>query len=174
MTAAPKRLQRMLLRLRRYNYELVHLPSSQIVLTDTLSRAYLPAEGESTLFHEELAAALLSVDADQTSDLKMIASPETIKQITDAVKDDDEYDCLIKQITCGWPDTVAEVPLCIRAYCTFADELSVSCGLVFKGLRIVVPLAMRRYFLDRLHSAHNGCLRRAKETVYWPGIAKHI
>jgi hypothetical protein len=177
LAAAPKRLQRMLLRLQRYNYELVHLPSSQMVLADTLSRAYLPTTGEGTPFHEELAAALSSVDADQMSDLKMVASTDTIKQVTAAVKDDDEYDCLIKQITRGWPDTVDEVPSCIRAYYTFADELSVSCGLVFKGHRIVVPLSMRQYFLDRLHSAHtgvNGCLRRAKEAVYWPGITTHI
>ena len=59
LAAAPKRLQRMLLRLQRYNYELVHLPSSQMVLADTLSRAYLPAAGESTLFHEELAANVI-------------------------------------------------------------------------------------------------------------------
>jgi len=74
------------------------------------------------------------------SDLKMIASPETIKLITAAVKDDDEYDSLIKQITSGWPYTVGGVglPSCIQAYYTIADELGVSCGQVFKGHRIVV------------------------------------
>jgi len=74
------------------------------------------------------------------------------------VKDDDENDSLIKLITSGWPNTVGGVPLCIRAYYTFADELSVNCGLVFKGHRIVVPSAMRRYFLDRLHAAHTGII----------------
>lgn len=179
LAAAPKRLQRMMLRLQRYIYELVYLPSNKMVLADTLSRVYLTTARESTSFHEELAAALSSVDADQMSDLKMIASPETIKRVTAAVKDDVEYDCSIKQITRGWPDTVDEVTSCIRAYYTFADErsLGVRCGLVFKGHRIVVPLLMRQYFLDRLHSAHtgvNGCLRRAKEAVYWPGMTRDI
>jgi hypothetical protein len=99
LAAAPKRLQRMLLQLQRYNYELVYLPSNQMVLADTLSRAYLPVAGDTTLFHEELAAALSTVDADQLSEIKMVASPETIKLINAAVKDDGEYDCLIKQIT---------------------------------------------------------------------------
>ena len=167
LAAAPKRLQRMLLQLQRYNYELVYLPSNQMVLADTLSRAYLPVAGDTTLFHEELAAALSTVDADQLSEIKMVASPETIKLINAAVKDDGEYDCLIKQITAGWPDTAAAVPSCLQAYHTFADELSVSCGLVFKGHRIVVPMALRRYVLDRLHSAHTlaVCVERKKPSI---------
>ena len=109
LAAAPKRLQRILLQLQRYNYELAYLPSNQMVLADTLSRAYLPVAGDTTLFHEELAAAISTVDADQMSELKMIASPETIKLITAAVKDDGEYNCLIEQITSGWPDSAAGV-----------------------------------------------------------------
>ena len=118
-----------------------------------------------------------TVDDDQMSDLKMVATPETIAKVIAAVKDDDEYGCLMKQIARGWPDTADEIPQCIRPFHTFADELSVSCGLVFKGHRIVVPLTVRPYFLDRLHSAHtgvNGCLRRAKEALYWPGITTDI
>jgi len=73
--AAPKRLQRMSLQLQRYNYERLYLPSSQTVLADTLSRAYLPVAEESTVFQEELAAVLSSIYADLMSDLEMIASP---------------------------------------------------------------------------------------------------
>ena len=83
----------------------------------------------------------------------------------------------MEQIERGWPETIDEVPNCLRPFFTFADELSISCGLVFKGHRIVVPHPVRQYFLDRLHSVHigiNGCLRRARETVYWPGITTAI
>jgi len=65
----------------------------------------------------------------------------------------------------------------LRLYHTFADELSVSCDLAFKGHRLVVPLPARADILDRLHSAHtgvNGCLRRARETVFWPGITADV
>ena len=113
----------------------------------------------------------------QMADLKMVASADTIKKITIAAKEDDEYGCLMRQIETGWPDTVETLPTCLRPYHTFADELSVSCGLIFKGHRFVVPLPVRPYFLKRLHSAHigvNGCLRRARETVYWPGITTAI
>ena len=84
----------------------------------------------------------------------MVASPETISRIIAAARDDDEYTCLMEQIERGWPETIDEVPNCLRPFFTFADELSISCGLVFKGHRIVVPHPVRQYFLDRLHSAH--------------------
>jgi hypothetical protein len=42
LTAAPKRLQRMLLSLQRYNYTLLYRPGSQMLVADQLSRAYLP------------------------------------------------------------------------------------------------------------------------------------
>ena len=42
-----------------------------------------------------------------------------------------------------------------------------------KGLRCVIPLSLRPKIRERLHGAHKGvegCLRRARETVYWPGM----
>lgn len=176
LAAAPKRLQRMLLLLQRYNYKLVFRPSTQMILADTLSRAYSTTHTETALFPQELAM-LSTVDRDQMTELKMVASADTIAKITAAAKSDDEYCCLIKQIERGWPDAADAVPACLRPYYTYADELSVSCGIVFKGHRIVVPIPVRQYFIDRLHSAHigvNGCLRRARETVFWPGITKAI
>jgi len=43
-------------------------------------------------------------------------------------------------------------------------------GLVYKGQRVVVPRGAREEILNRLHSSHigvNGCLRRAKECVFY-------
>ena len=176
LAAAPKRLQRMLLRLQRYDFELVFLRSHDMVLSDTLSQAYPPATVDGMSFPEELAF-LSTVEADQSNDLKMVASADTIKKISLAAKEDEEYGCLMKEIQTGWPDTVETLPTCLRPYHTFADELTVSCRLVFKGHRFVVPLSVRPYFLERLHSAHigvNGIQRRARETVYWPGIITAI
>ena len=176
LAASPKRLQRMWLRLQRYDFELVFKPSNEMVMADTLSRAFPPVATESTAFPEDVAA-LSTVDADQMDDLKMVASANTIAMINAAAKEDDEYSALIDQIRRGWPETAAEVATCLRSFHTFADELSVSCGLVFKGHRLVVPRQARAAVLDRLHATHSGvnsCLRRARETVYWPGITADI
>ena len=53
------------------------------------------------------------------------------------------------------------------------DELSAQDGLIFKGQLRVVPLSLRARIKEKLHGAHTGirsCLRRARETVYWPGM----
>jgi hypothetical protein len=173
--SAPKRLQRMLLRLQRYSYDLVWKPGSMMILPDTLSRAYPLMNTEGTLLDEELAS-LASVDTEQMAELKMVASAETIGRITSAAKDD-EYVRLMKQIATGWPASSAHLETDLRPYHTFADEFSTSCGVVFKGHRIVVPRSARADILDRLHAAHTGVnavLRRARETVFWPGITVDV
>ena len=48
---------------------------------------------------------------------------------------------------------------------------------MFKGERIVVPSSLRQCMMNRVHASHlgiQGCLRRAKEAFYWPGIYKQI
>ena len=118
------------------------------------------------------------MDNEQASDLRMVASTETLALITAAAAAaDDEYIKLYQQIISGWPESPTDVDANLRPYMTFADELSVSCGLVFKGHRIVIPGPARNDILNRLHSAHTGvnsCQRRARETVYWPGITTDI
>ena len=55
----------------------------------------------------------------------------------------------------------------------FPDELSAQDGLIFKGQRCVIPLSLRTKIKEKLHGAHTGIqsrLRRARETVYWPGM----
>ena len=57
------------------------------------------------------------------------------------------------------------------------DEMSVQDGLIFKGERVVVPRAIRSDLMKRVHNAHlgvNGCLNRARECLYWPGMSGDI
>lgn len=70
----------------------------------------------------------------------------------------------------GWPDTKDDLPLELRRYFDVRDELTAQDGVVFKGLRYVIPTSLRPKIHERLHGAHSGiesCLRRARETVYW-------
>ena len=114
---------------------------------------------------------------EQMNELKMIASPETIQRIRTAADSDLDYVKLRQQIAIGWPESPDELNECLRPYNTFSDELSTSCDLCWKGHRLIVPQPNRGYILERLHGAHSGinaCLRRCRETVYWPGITADI
>ena len=173
LTSAPKRLQRMLLRLQRYNFELEYKPGSQVIIADTLSRAYPVGPATATRFAEQLAA----IETEVESELRLIASEATITKMRTAASTDDEYQLLRKQLLTGWPESTSDLPQCLREYNTYADELTVSGDFVFKGSAVVVPQDTRPFLLERIHSSHigvNGCIRRAREALFWPGMTKQI
>lgn len=49
--------------------------------------------------------------------------------------------------------------------------------MVFRGERAVIPESLQADITQRIHSSYigiEGCLRRARECVYWPGMNDHI
>jgi len=172
LTSAPRRLQRMLLQLQKYHFQLVYVPGTQLVVADTLSRACL-VEQSTEAGDEEIAAL---ADAEQLDTLKMIVLPATIDLIKSAVAADDEYQLLRRQVDTSWHD-ISAIPRAIREYITFADELTKVDGLVFKRDRVIVPRDARAELLRRLHSSHigmNGCIRRAREAIYYRNLTADI
>ena len=77
----------MLIRLQDYDFELVYRPGSQVIFADTQSRAFSPTETE-TSFH--MVTALTTVDAEQTADVRMISSDDTLA-LTESAAEDNEY-----------------------------------------------------------------------------------
>jgi len=71
---------------------------------------------------------------------------------------DVDYQLLIQQIKSGWPETQERLPVTLKPYHMFADELSVCGGFVFKGHRLVIPQPAREVVLERLHRAHIGVM----------------
>ena len=176
LSTAPTRLQRMLLRLQRYSYELVYTPGSKLILPDTLSRA-CPLNDSDTSANEFPEELIALIDEQQMDMLRMVASQKTINMIRAAADDDPVYIKLKEQIAAGWPTKPDDVAPELRPYVTFADELIESGGFVFKGYRVVIPHGARDDILARIHTSHGGvnaCIRRAREAVYFPGITKAI
>lgn len=165
---APKRLQRLLLRLLVYDVTLVYRRGKQMELADTLSRAYLPYTDPSPLQTEVEAINMaqdLPVSAARLEDIrKHTEQDETLQEVT--------------QITLsGWPEQKSDVPSAAASYFNVRDELSVQNGVVFCGERAVVPKSLRKDMLQRIHASHlgiEGCLRRARECLYWPGMNSEV
>ncbi|KAK2557053.1 Retrovirus-related Pol polyprotein from transposon 17.6 [Acropora cervicornis] len=108
LTAAPKRLQGMLLRLQKFNLKVGYVKGSEMFLADTLSRTIEPL---------------------------------------------------------------------IAEYWTYRDEIGVYNGVLYKGDRVIVPTALRKEMIKRIHASHQGqqaCLRRAKDALFWPGMSSQI
>ncbi|XP_077519760.1 uncharacterized protein LOC144129452 [Amblyomma americanum] len=59
----------------------------------------------------------------------------------------------------------------MQVYYPFRDELTVEDDFIYKGLRLLVPMSLRREIKEKLHAAHmaiESCLRRARKCVFWP------
>ena len=56
-------------------------------------------------------------------------------------------------------------------------ELTLQNGLVLKDNRIVVPTSVRKDIIGTVHRSHQGiqgCIRRAKDALYWPLMNQQI
>ena len=170
LLSAPKRLQRMMLRLQNFDFEVEYKKGTLLHLADTLSRAYLP-HGQIKGSREDVflavdARSLIEQEVECVNALSFVSiSPQGLIRVQRATEADSEMVILKNVIQAGWPDTKEEVPLCIHGYFHFRDELSMQDGLVLKGERLVVPRSMREEIKQKLHQSHlglQGCLRRGR------------
>jgi hypothetical protein len=91
--------------------------------------------------------------------------------------DDETYLELIAAVESGFSARREITAPSVRQYWTIRQELSVDDGLVLFGKRIVIPQRSRRDILAKLHAAHQGIVgikRRARQTIYWPGLNNDI
>ncbi|CAB4006649.1 Transposon Ty3-G Gag-Pol poly [Paramuricea clavata] len=164
---APKRLKGMILLLQKYNVEVRYQSGKTMLFADTLSRAYVP---ETTGQGEP--------EFETINMLKYLPiSEERLLQIQRETENDESLQVLKAVIQQGWPEQKSALPNIISPYYNMRDEMSVQNGLIFKGERVVVPRAIRSVLMKRVHNAHldvNGCLNRARECLYWPGMSGDI
>ena len=180
---APKRLQRMLLRLQKFDLDFSYRKGTEMHMADPLSRPYLPLVKQDIVDNQEVwnVADKRSPTEVQTEYVDMAESVPirklTLQEIKSATEVDAELQASAPFITHGWPERMAEVPSQLQVYFTFRDELSIQDGVVFEGERIAVPSSLRQCMVNRVRASRlgiQGCLRRAKEAFYWPGIYKQI
>lgn len=144
-------------------------------MADTLSRAYLSTnQAQQDL---EQVCNMRSDAEHDTGNINMLQylpfSEQMIKKLQQATASDSELKQLQSTIQAGWPESVDQVPFQIRGYFPVRDELSFQHGVVFKADRVIVPSSLRNEMRECVHSSHigtQGCLRRAREAIYWPGM----
>lgn len=70
-----------------------------------------------------------------------------------------------------------DVPSEIRRYFDFKEELSIQDGILFKGNRVIVPVALRPHMITQVRSSHLGiksCLNKARDVLFSPGMTAEI
>ncbi|XP_026050672.1 uncharacterized protein K02A2.6-like [Astatotilapia calliptera] len=160
------RIQRMMMVLQRYDFELIYMPGKYIVLADALSRA--PAPSGDRLVSTTAEEAETHVNMVTAS---LPASDVMLQQIVQETTKDSVLQKVSHLIQNGWSKGVCPGFYSVRA------DLCMANGLVLRQNQIVIPQSMRKDMLQRIHEGHLGvekCKRRAREAVYWPGINRDI
>ena len=147
LDSAPKRLQRMLLRLLKCSLQVKYKKGQDMHLADTLSRTYLP-EVCACAFSRELEdinhRSWLPISEDRWQELKNAAADDPVQQRLRAI------------IIQGWPENRADVPESVQPYFDVRDSLTIQDELLFKGQLLVVPTVMRKQIMEEIHATHIG------------------
>lgn len=151
-----------------YDLRVSYKPGKDLYIADTLSRAYLKIQVE-PLLEDELQVQTLSLFLPISKEKKETFRTATIQDV--------ELQQVMNVVQSGWPDDIREVPADIRKYWTYREELTCSDGLLFNNWRIVLPQSLRADMLQRIHESHLGIVKykeRARDVMFWPGMAKQI
>ena len=175
---APPRLQRMLQKIQGYDYVVEYRSGKSMTLADTLSR--LPSQADKTSLDLDLRVDGLDLSKDEIGFCQydfISFTPKKQYQLREATKTDPVLNSLMETIVHGWPDNIKALPVDVRPYWSFRDELAIEDGIIFKGQEVVVPEALRQDVLRQLHQSHQGLKKTrllAKECAYWPNIFRDI
>jgi hypothetical protein len=163
ISAAPPRLQRMLLELQGYDQVIRYRPGKEITLADGLSR--LPNKANNSEIELDVKISFV-----QFSENKLC----TLKEET---RKDPGLAALKEIIMDGWSEKCKDLPTPLKPYWSFRDELAIEDSIILKGARVVIPASMKKEILEKIHTPHMGVTKsqlRARSCVYWLGIDKDI
>ena len=165
----PIRCQRLLIRLLRYNVKAEYIPGRDLIVADTLSRAPQPAQesqSDEALYNESMA----TIETITSS----ICSTSKHLEIKQATQEDPILQRVIHSTLHGWPTSVAGE---LQPYYKERGQLSFHEGVLYHGLRLVIPVALQQSTLEVIHKGHQGivkCKARAQHSVWWPKISQSI
>ncbi len=167
----PIRIQRMLIRLQKYDVHMIYKQGKYMYTTDTLSRA---VDREERADSEKSAEIQAYVDMIVTS---LPVTADRTEQIQRETNTDETMKELMSTVQKGWPENKKDCPAKIQDYWNCRSELTVVDGIVLKGSKFVIPSSLREQMLQKIHEGHLGevkCKRRAREVMYWPRINQDI
>ena len=154
LTAAPPRLQRMLLRIQNYDMTIEYRPGKELLLADGLSRLPNPRSKQ-------------EIDLDISVNMVQFSNNK-IQQLRSESKSDPVLNSLQDIIVNGWPNRRYEIAKQLRPFWSYRDELSVEDGVILKRERVLIPKNMQADVLQRVHAVHQGIEKgklRAKSCV---------
>ena len=170
LDSLPPRVLRFRLRLTRFDYSIMHVPGKLLYTADTLSRAPCTSVQNDVRLQDEAEAVMDLYVA------HLPASTERLNEYRKAQAEDHICSSVVKYCRNGWPEK--NLGSDIKPYWRVRGELTVDKdNLLLYNQRIVVPKALQRPTLDKIHTGHQGvqrCRLRANTSVWWPGLSHEV
>ena len=162
------RIQRMMLKVQKYNLKVQYKSGRELYIADMLSRACV-SKDETPICDEKYS--MFSIENLPCSQSKLSAlKEETLKDI--------ELNILKDTISRGWPENKKQINPRITQYWNFRDEISYFDGLLLKGEKVIVPRSMQKAIIEQIHQkSHlgiNKCINRLKDVFFWSGMSAQI
>jgi len=149
----PPRLQRMRLRLQKYDIKVRYVPgiAKFLYIADALSRAcgesHIPNDND---MHQDMEYFIHSVVSNlPISDVKL-------KELQEFNSDDPTMQMLHTYPMEGWPHHKCDVPPPLKSFWNVPNDIHVIDGILLKDNRLVIPFAWRKDILQKLHLSHCG------------------
>lgn len=162
------RLQRLRLKLIKYDLNVGYLAGKYMYIADTLSRDYLPHTNEDEIDLTQVIHTIYS---------KTAISERQIEKIKQGYNNDSTLRKVKEYCKTQWPESKKDVGKELEVYWKQKDDLHVVDDILFKEGRTVIPNELKAEMIQKLHEGHLGMTKmklRARKLLYWPGMSKDI
>ena len=167
------RLQRLRMKLTPYNFTAVWRSGKSHQAADALSRSPIDQPTQDDIVDQEDTESLVSLILSVRAHVDTISNPlSTVKETSS--KDTQMVKSVIME---GCPDNKQQTPETVREFWPVRSSLSIRDDIILYGCRTVIPKSLRCSTLKSLHDGHQGmekAKRRARQSIYWPGIDRDI
>lgn len=157
----------MLLKLLKYDIKLKYVPGKDLIIADTLSRAFQnetePDDPEMEYHIHNLSNYVPMSDQNKTTFQRSIENDPVLQKVKEYVIN-------------GWPE-FKKIEGEVKIFHKFKDEIFYEAGLLFISHKLIVPEELKISMINLIHEAHLGmkkCKRRARQIFYWPNMNHNI
>lgn len=165
----PCRLQRLMMKLQKYDLKVVYKSGKEMYVSDTLSRA--PLSEECLEFDSDLEQEL-TIHANMYY-RSVNASDQKLKEIAEVTKSDSTLLQVMNYIRQGWPKYKNLTSKAAQSFYMYRQDLHIVNDVIFKNNSVVVPFSLQSKMLKDVHLSHQGYNKTKnfiKNVIFWPTL----
>lgn len=176
---ANNRLRRLKEKLYLYDVQLEYVQGKFMHVADYLSRDFIDEKGVvDNSVKEEYTESVIHTVVSPDHGIDLSISADRLRRFQDETLKDPALSKVKEFYQSGWPSNVSKLGHDeLRNYFSLKDDISVKLNVCFYHDRLMIPVGMRNYILNRLHETHLGSaklIQQARLLFYWPTMVYDI